>query len=346
MAHVLIGVPVGTCAKFNAEQYSMLRTAICGVGRWGSRLIESVQGKSDKIQFVTVVTRNPAGQSALADKFGVKLTSIYADVLADGGIDAIVLATPHSHHHQEILAAAKAGKHLFVEKPFTLTRASAQDAVDACKAADVTVAMGFNRRYAPAWIDMMRRIGAGEVGHVLHVEAHFSGPSGYQLKPQDWRANQNESPAGAMTARGVHALDAMLQVAGPVATVYAYSDRRELSVDVDDTTSCLMHFANGVTGSLTTLHASTNFWRIHVFGSKGALEMRGDTELLFFEPDGKMTRHTFDAVDKERAELEAFADAAAKKINFLIAPTEIVNNVAVMEAMVASARSGRPVNIG
>jgi predicted dehydrogenase len=324
----------------------MLRTALCGAGRWGSRLIESVQGKSDKIKFVTVVTRNPAGQQALADKFGVTLTSHYADVLADSGIDAVVLATPHSHHHQEIVAAAKAGKHLFVEKPFTLTRASAQDAVDACKAAGVTLAMGFNRRYAPTFIDMMRRIGAGEIGHVLHVEANFSGPSGYLLKADNWRSNQTESPAGAMTARGVHALDAMLQVAGPVAKVYAFSDRREISVDVDDTTSCLMRFANGVTGSLATLHASVNYWRVHVFGSKGALEMRGDTELLFFEPDGKMTRHTYDAVDKERAELEAFADAVAKKIDFLITPEEIVNNVAVMEAMVKSARTGQPVNIG
>ena len=323
----------------------MLRTAMCGAGRWGSKLIESVQGKSDKIRFVTVVTRDPAGQQALADKFGVTLTSSYADVLADESIDAVLLATPHSHHHQEIIAAAKAGKHLFVEKPFTLTRATAQDAVDACKTAGVTVAMGFNRRHAPAFVDMVHRIGAGEIGHVLHVEGNFSGPSGYQLKAGNWRTNQIESPAGAMTARGVHALDAMLHIAGPVATVYAYSDRREISVDVDDTTSCLMRFANGATGSLATLHVSVNFWRLHVFGSKGALEMRNDTELLFFEPDGKMTRHTFDAVDKERAELETFADAAAKKINFVITPTEIINNVAVMEAMVASARSGKPQEI-
>jgi predicted dehydrogenase len=73
--------------------------------------------------------------------------------------------------------------------------------------------------------------------------------------------------------------------------------------------------------------------------------MRGDTELLFFDPDGKMTRHAYDAVDKERAELEAFADAAARKINFAIAPEEIVNNVAVTEAMAASSRSGKPVNL-
>jgi len=323
----------------------MLKAAICGAGRWGSKLIESVQGKSDKIGFTTVVTRDPAKQQALADKFRVKLTSNYADVLADKDIDAVVLATPHSHHYDEIVAAAKAGKHLFVEKPFTLTRATAQSALDTCKAAGITVGVGFGRRYTPSFVDMVRRIGAGAVGTVLHVEGHFSGPTGFALKPDNWRSNQIESPAGAMTARGCHILDGMLHIAGPAATVFAFSDRRAISVDMDDTTSCLMRFKNGVTGYLGSLFATSHFWRIHAFGTKGSLEMRGDTDLLFFDPDGKMTHHTYDAVDKERAELETFADAAARKINFVMSPEEIIGSVAVTEAMVTSSRSGKPVNL-
>jgi len=324
----------------------MLRTAICGAGRWGSKLIESVQGKSDKICFTTVVTRNPANQQALADKFGVKLVSNYADMLADGDIDAVLIATPHSQHHDQIVAAAKAGKHLFVEKPFTLTRATAESAIAACKSAGITVGVGFSRRHAPSYVDMVRRIGAGEVGAVLHIEGHFSGPTGFTLKPDNWRANQTESPAGAMTARGCHILDGMLHIAGPIDTVFSFSDRRAISVDMDDTTSCLLHFKNGVTGYLGSLFATSHFWRIHAFGTKGSLEMRGDTELLFFDPDGKMTRHTYEAIDKERAELEAFADAAANKIAFVLGPEEIIGSVALTEAMVTSSRSGRPVNVG
>ena len=91
----------------------MLRAAICGAGHWGTRLIESVQGKSGKIRFVAAVTRDPAALARLAERFGLALTARYADVLADPAIDAVVLATPHSHHADEIDAAAQAGKHVF-----------------------------------------------------------------------------------------------------------------------------------------------------------------------------------------------------------------------------------------
>src|SRR5512134_310996 len=136
----------------------MLRVAICGAGHWGTRLIESVQGKSAKIRFVAAVTRDPAARKPLAGRFALSLTARYADVLEDPAIDAVALATPHSRHAGEIAAAAQAGKHVFVEKPFTLTRASAERAIEACRAAGITLQVGFNRRYAPAYADMKRRI--------------------------------------------------------------------------------------------------------------------------------------------------------------------------------------------
>lgn len=323
----------------------MLRTAICGAGHWGTRLIESVQGKSDKIGFVAAVTRDPAARRAVAERFGLALSTRYADVLADRNIDAVVLATPHSQHAAEIVAAAKAGKHVFCEKPFTLTRRDAQAAIAACQAAGITLHVGFNRRYAPAYADMARRIAAGEIGVLRHIEGQFSGPPSYQTEPDNWRSNQTESPGGAMTARGVHVVDSMAHLAGPVKTVVAFSERQQHAIDVDDTTACLLRFANGVTGSLGTLHATSPFYRIHAFGSYGALEMRGETELLVSDLAGNVQRFTYDAVDKERAELEAFADAVAAGETFVITPEEIVNTVAVTEAVVASARSGKAVTI-
>lgn len=324
----------------------MLRAAICGAGHWGTRLIESVQGKSNKIGFVAGVTRNPAEKRALAERFGLSLTDSYRQVLADRAIDAVVLATPHSQHDGEIIAAAKAGKHVFCEKPFTLTRGDAQTAIAACQAAGVTLHVGFNRRYAPAYVDMTRRITAGEIGVLRHIEGQFSGPPSYQTEPGNWRSNQIESPGGAMTARGVHVVDSMVHIAGPATTVFAFSERLQHAIDVDDTTACLMRFANGVTGTLGTLHATSAFYRIHAFGSQGALEMRGETELLACDLAGNVQRITYDAVDKERAELEAFADAIANGVKFAIAPAEIVNTVAVTEAVAASAHSGKAVTIG
>lgn len=323
----------------------MLRVAICGAGHWGTRLIESVHGKSDKLAFTVAVTRDPAGKQELKTRFGFALTTRYEDVLSDRSIDAVVLATPHTQHAAEIVAAARAGKHVFVEKPFTLTRGDAERAIAACREAGLTLHVGFNRRYAPAYADMQARIAAGEIGALRHVEAHFSGPPSYQTEPGNWRFNQIESPAGAMTARGVHVLDSMLHLAGPVTRVFAFSERLQHTIDVDDTTACAVRFAGGATGLLATLHAASNAYRIHAFGSAGALEMRGETELLVSDLDGRVERIEHAPIDKERAELEDFADAIAQGRRFVIAPEEIVNGVAAMQAIAESARQGAPVSI-
>jgi predicted dehydrogenase len=324
----------------------MLKAAIYGMGRWGSHLVESVQG-SEKIRFVKGISRNPESHREFSEKTGIRVVSSYGRVLKDPEIDAVVLATPHSLHHKQIAQAAKAGKHVFVEKPITLKRKTAEQAIEACRAGGVTLGIGFNRRYAPAFLEMMRRIQAGEIGDVLHVESQQSGPSGYRLKPGGWRASRAEAPAGGMTARGIHTLDSMIQIAGPVSTVYAYSDRRKLpaEVDIDDTTSMLLKFANGVTGYLGTVFVTGDFWRVHVFGSKGWLEMRGDAELIARGLEGAPESIKLPAVDKERAELEAFADAVAAKQQFLVAPEHAVNEIAVLEAIVASAARGKPVQV-
>jgi predicted dehydrogenase len=324
----------------------MLRVAIAGAGNWGTRLIESVQGKSNKIRFTTAITRDPAGKRPLTEKFGLQLTASYADVLADKNIDAVVLATPHSQHAAEVIAAAKAGKHVFCEKPFTLTKEDAQAAIAACKAASVTLHVGFNRRHAPAYLELQHRLAAGEIGRLRHIEGQFSGPPSYQTEPGNWRSNQTESPAGAMAARGVHSIDSMVHLAGLVETVFAFSGKLQHDIDVDDTTSCLLRFKGGVTGYLGTLHATSSFYRIHVFGSKGAMEMRGETELLVSDMANNTQRITFDVADKERAVIETFADAVATGTKFVITPDEIVNTVAVMQAVTKSSRSGEAVTIG
>ena len=315
----------------------MLKLAIHGLGRWGARLVDSVQG-SDRVRFVKAVTRDPTRPLPLP-------TARYAEVLADPHVDAVVLATPHSQHAEQIIAAAKAKKHVFVEKPFTLTRASAQAAIDACRAAGVTLGVGFNRRYAPSFVEMVRRIEAGAIGELLHVEGQFSGGGGYQLKPGMWRALREESPGGAMTARGVHALDCMIRIAGSASSVTAFTERRKLAVDVDDVTVALLRFKGGATGYLASLHATAELWRIQAYGSKGWLELRSDTELASRSLDASAESHTFSSLDKERAELEDFAAAVVAGKPHVASPEEIVNGVAVLEAIVASASSGKTVTL-
>jgi predicted dehydrogenase len=325
----------------------MLKVAIYGMGTWGSKLIDSVDGSS-KIKFVTGITRSPDKHKEYADKKGITLVTSYEAALADRNIDAVVLATPHSQHEAQVIAAAKAGKAVYVEKPLALTQAAAQRAVDAVKAAGVTMCIGFNRRYAPSFLEMMKRIRAGEIGVVQHVEGHHSGPTGYRLNAKSWRATRAEAPGGGMTARGIHTLDSMLQAAGGLVTsLYAFSDHRTMpaEIDMDDNTSMMMKFSNGATGYLGVCFVTGELYRVHVFGSKGWLEMRGDTELVSCALEGKPERHTLPAANKERAVLEAFADGVAAKQGFMVPAEQAVNAIAVLESIEKSAKSGQPITI-
>ena len=324
----------------------MLRAAIYGLGRWGNRLLESVL-ESDKIRITTGISRDPSRHAELAERTGIRIVKSYASVLKNPQIDAVVLATPHSQHCAQVVQAAAAGKHVFVEKPFTLTRKTAERAVDACREAGVTLALGFNRRFSPAFVEMVRRIEAGEIGEVVHVEGQNSGPTGHSLKPDNWRATRKEAPGGGMTARGIHALDCMIRIAGPVTRVYARSQKRALpaDIDMDDTTALLLDFKRGATGSLTAVFVTGDYWRLAAFGTKGWLEIRSDTELVARGLSGAPQRTPLETLDRERAELEAFADAVAARQPFLVPPQDMVNGIAVLESIEKSSARGRPITI-
>ena len=335
----------------------MINAAIVGLGRWGQNLVNSVQGKSDVIRFVAGATRTVAKAEAYAREKGFPLFDSYQKVLADPKVDAVVLATPHTQHAAQVVAAAKAGKHVFTEKPLALTRASAQAAVRACARAGVTLAVGYNWRFQPALQEIRRMLEDGRLGKLLHVEGNFCGPSVYRFQRDHWRQARGEGPAGGMTGRGVHTLDAYLYLAGHVTDVHAQSSRRALDYGLDDTTSMLFRFASGATGYLGTVIATAETWRMQVFGSKGWAEV-GDVEHLTpwqlkvctVDPQNLTVHHqpqvmTFPPVSTERAELENFARAIADKRPLAVPGGDEEHGVAVLEAILKSAKAGKTVRV-
>lgn len=131
----------------------MVNAAVVGLGRWGQVLVNAARG-SGKIRFVAGCTRTPAKAEAFAAEHGFRLLADYAAVLADPEVEAVVLATPHTQHADQVKAAAAAGKHVFCDKPFTLTRDSAAEAIAACRKAGVEIAVGHNRRFLPGYADL------------------------------------------------------------------------------------------------------------------------------------------------------------------------------------------------
>src|SRR5215831_17621264 len=126
------------------ERTTMLHAAIVGLGRWGQALVTAVQGKDAGITFTLGQTRSPAKAEEFCRSKGIRLVDDFDAVLADKTIGAVVLATPHSQHEDQIVRAARAGKHVFVEKPFALTRKSAIAALDAIAMAGVVCGIGYN----------------------------------------------------------------------------------------------------------------------------------------------------------------------------------------------------------
>src|SRR5271157_116463 len=191
----------------------MIDAAIVGLGRWGKTLVGAVQGKSDRLRFTRAVSRNPDDLRKFAAQHRLELVGALEPVLADRAIDAVVLATPHSLHCEQIIAVATAGKAVFCEKPLTLKRADAARAIDACRKAGVVLGVGTDKRFFPAFAELARLVKSGELGKVIHLEAHFSNEVAGTFT--EWRYSPEESPAGGMTGTGVHVLDMLISLAGP-----------------------------------------------------------------------------------------------------------------------------------
>ena len=215
---------------------------------------------------------------AFAKQKGLRLTADYEAMLAHD-IDAVVLATPHSMHATQVMAAAAAKKHVYCEKPFTLTKREAEDAVAAVKKSGVTLAVGYNRRFHPEMTKLRDMIRAGELGTILHVEATMTFPNALFINPAHWRADKAETPLGGLMPMGVHAIDGMIDLCGPIDHAFAQSFRRAAPIDADDTTSILVRMKEGMSGYLGTMTTTGPGFSFQVFGSKGLVRLEGLTHV-------------------------------------------------------------------
>ncbi len=316
----------------------MIDAAIVGLGRWGKTLVEAVQGKSDKIRFTRAVSRDPAQYREFLEKHHLLGGNSFAEALADRSIKAVVLATPHSRHVDEIIAAAGAGKAVFCEKPLALTKEACARAVGACRDAGVVLGIGTDKRYFPAIAEVIRLADAGELGPLLHVEGNFSNEvaAGFTA----WRDSFEETPAGGMTGTGIHVLDAMMRIAGPVRRVHARLLPLKPGPDPWDSLSVLLEFASGVGGTLAAVRSTPNFLRLHAFGRNGSAEAVSRLDIIVRKSGAEPIRLKFPTTDSVRINLEAFADAVAGTAPYPVSPDEIVAVTNTFVAIADAVKTG------
>jgi predicted dehydrogenase len=332
----------------------MIRAAILGLGRWGRSLVNSVQGKSGDIQFVAAHTRTRASAEDFCREKRLPFVASYAEILADPKIDAVVLATPHSLHAEQIAQAAAAGKHVFVEKPMTLDLASAKASAAAAAKAGVLLAVGFNRRFHPAIVEIRNRKADGRLGALVAMVGQHTTSTQSFIAANNWRSDPQEAPAGAMTAVGVHLMDHMIEFGGRVREVRCITGVHGAG-PADDTTTILFWFEGGATATIFCSVATATNFSFTVYGAKGLAEISGPALQSFRfvptsdrAPSGPVTappgEHLdFTGFDMLAAEMTAFARAIIDKTPYPVPLAEVLHGMAVFDAVVASAAQGKPV---
>ena len=330
-----------------------VRAAIIGLGRWGRSLVNSVQGKSDEIQFVAAHTRTQGNVEDFCRDKNIPFVNSYEKIIADPNIDAVVLATPHGAHAEQATQAIAAKKHIHVEKPLTLDRASAETVVAAAKNAGIVLAVGFNRRFHPSVVEMRKRLADGRLGKVLSMVAQHTTSTGQFIPHDNWRSQPGEAPGGAITAVGVHSIDHMIDFAGPVRDVLASTGRYIPGSPSDDTTSIMFRFEGGATGLMFCSVATATTFSFTLFGSNGLGEISlpnlsrfryvptsdtAPTGPVTAPPDQIVEHPTFDMLN---AELVEFARAIRDNKPYPVPIDQVLHGMAVFDAIVRSARSGQ-----
>ena len=319
----------------------MIRAAIAGLGRWGRNLVQAGDGHP-RLTIIRAVEPDMERARDFCAQRQLELSDNLDAVLADGTIDAVLLATPHSLHPAQVIACAAARKQVFCEKPLALHRADAARMFGACREAGVVLAVGHNRRFWPAMRALRDVVGSGELGTILHIEGHNSNENSQNITA-GWRLSPEESPGGGLTGAGLHVLDAFVSMLGPVRRVYAQLHQREPGPPPLDTAMMTLDFANGVTGTLATVRATPLYWRVHVFGTRGSAEVLDEVTMVLRKSGGTPQRTSYPAIDVLRAELDAFADSIEQRCPYPVQEAEVLATLSAFEAALASMASGAPV---
>jgi predicted dehydrogenase len=323
----------------------MIRAASVGLGWWGKTLANSIQD-SNKINVVMATTRTLNNIEDYCKEINAEIASSYDEIVNSDKVDAVILATPHSKHLEQIVQAVNNGKHVFVEKPITLTAADAKIAYDEAKKNNKVLAVGFNRRFHPNFIKIVEMIKNNELGKVLHIEGTINAPGLWMYAPESWRSSAAETPAGGMTGMGIHIIDQMIASNGNISSAYAQTAKVIKMGDLDEITSVLFKFENGSTGYLGTSIASSIFYNFRVIAENGTIEIiERDLSVMKYTPrEGDITTTT-ESANMCKNELEAFADAINGVAPYPVTADEGIHGAAVFEAVINSAEKETLVKI-
>lgn len=245
------------------------RLGAIGLGGWGQALALAYAG-SPSLVLHGCHSRDEGRRAAFAERFGCRPYPSQQELLADPEVDAVVIAVPNDRHADVVVAAAAAGKHVFVDKPLAVTVADLARIRRAVESSGVVLACGHTARRLAGIRQLKREIDGRSIGTVTSVEAVYGNERGLTIEPDNWRADPAQCPGGPLTQIGIHHIDNLQYLLGPVRRVCALgrSPRPEVANQLQVAT--VLEWDDAV-GYLGTDWCTPGTFSIEVHGTGGRL---------------------------------------------------------------------------
>ena len=338
-----------------------VRLASIGLGRWARVLAAGAQ-RGDVIELYSCFSRSEDRRRAFQDEFGIPKTAGTLDeLLADEGVEGVIITTPNDTHRDLIVAALEAGKAVYTDKPVTHTLEDAAVVRRAVQGSDQPFAVGHSARRLAGSRMMKQWIEDGSLGDVSLAEANFSNERGLELSSDNWRWYADQSPGGAFIQLGVHHADTLQYLLGPVARVTAQVRSLYTKAEVPDAIMAILEFEAGPLGYIGCGWASPGIFQIRLQGTEANLlydldfthwaesQDADEWSTLVSQRYRDMTRQpvALPATDMFREQLDEFAMAIRGEAEVEVGIDESIRALAVVHAALESSkRGGEAVELG
>lgn len=336
------------------------RIAIVGLGMAVTPHARGLVDLADIVDVAYAYSPSQARRQAFAERFAFPTCDNLETILEDRDVEAVAVFTPANTHLDIAQRCAAAGKHVLLEKPVDITTARAEATVAACRKAGVTLGIVLQHRFRPAGVRLAELLAAGELGQIIGTSTviRLWRPQTYYDEPG--RGSFARDGGGVLLSQGIHTLDLMLSLAGPIAEVTGFATTTSVhQMETEDMVCAAARFANGAFGTIdATTAAYPGFLeRIEMIGEKGSATIAG-TELLVqfhdgrrvaIEPDGSAGGTGADPMayphDHHRAVMADFIDAIRNGREPRVTGEEALKVHRLIDALIETGKVGRPVAV-
>jgi predicted dehydrogenase len=302
-----------------------VKVGIVGLGRW-AKVLTRAAAKSDKLKIVSAFSRSQEKRENFEREMGVPAVADLKAMLSSPEIKGAILTVPNEQHLPVAREVARAGKHVYTEKPISSTLEDGLQIAALEKEYGITVTVGHSARLMAGVRKIREAIDSGELGRVAFLEANFSNERALELTPNMWRWYKDRAPGGPLSQLAIHQFDLLHYLGGEIEEVGSMASKLSpVGAEVDDQSMTLLKFADGKVGYVGSCWTSPGVFAIRVLGSKGLMHYEIDfgtwdmpdklhlTSTLYIQRGkngyGKREELKVPPSDMFRTELEMFAES-------------------------------------